>query len=654
MGLVSSWRHHLGIFFTCTRRLVLLALVTVTLSSAALPAQATDPPEAPDDHYIYLPFLQRPLPRILIAAAHIDSALTGEPDEALMLWNLDDTAHSLAGWQLKANGRSAQVPVTSTLTIAAGDRIWCAREAVAFRQTFGFSPDCEWSESDPSVPSLLGSAPQLTNNRGTVQLLYADGGIADTFLYGAETATAPGWHGPATQLYNQGTIPAQGQVMRRKFDPVTGLPVDTDRSTDWASDLADLAWGRQVFFPGWLVWFDTPMVLPPSPVSEATISVAIGPDALFAPIAALFSGAVHTIDLSLYTFEHPEMALLLADAARRGVTVRLLLEGAPAGGISALQRWCLAQMAEAGVTILYMAVREDAPKGYRPRYRYTHAKYGIIDGTQTLIGTENFTRDAMPPSTEAGRPHGRRGAYLFTDAPPAVEKLRRLFDADWAPEQFFDLRPFTPDSDGPPPDFVPAPYQPEVLYDAPFAQPFTVREGARFATVSVPENATRPDATLLTLLAQAGPGDLIHWVQLYEHKHWGATTSNPIGDPNPRLQALIEAARRGASLRILLDSYFDSRNDRRGNRATADYLHAIAAAEGLDIEARVGNPAGLGLHAKVVLLRIGNEYWSGVGSINGSEVSHKLNREVMLMVENPAIHAYLVSVFEHDWGVSNE
>jgi cardiolipin synthase A/B len=654
MGHVSSWRHHFRAFLSWARWLVVLALVSFTLSSAALPAQATDPPETPDEHLIYLPLLQRPPPRIVIAAAHIDSALTGEPDEALLLWNLDSTAHSLAGWQLKANGRAALVPVTSTLTIEAGGRIWCAREAVAFRHTFGFSPDCEWGQSDPEVPSLFGSTPQLTNNRGTVQLIYADGGIADTFLYGAETATSPGWNGPATQLYSRGSIPAQGQVMRRKFDPVSGLPVDSDRSSDWSSDLVDLAWGRQVFFPGWRVWFGTPLILPPSPVVQATTSVAIGPDALFAPIAERFANARHTIDLSLYTFEHPEMALLLADAVRRGVVVRLLLEGAPAGGISNLQRWCLAQMAEAGVTIFYMAAREDAPKGYRPRYRYTHAKYGIVDEGHILIGTENFARDAMPPSTEMGRPRGRRGAYLFTDAPPAVEQLRQIFDADWAPERFFDLRPFSPGADGPPPDFVPVPYEPGILYEAPFAQPFAVNAGARFATLSVPENATRPDSTLMALLAQARPGDLIHWVQLYEHKFWGETSSNPIADPNPRLQALIEAARRGASLRILLDSHFDSRSDRRGNHAVADYLHTLAAAESLDIEARVGNPAGLGLHAKVLLLRIGDEHWSGIGSINGGEVSHKLNREVMLMVENAAIYGYLVSVFEHDWEVSNE
>lgn len=36
--------------------------------------------------------------------------------------------------------------------------------------------------------------------------------------------------------------------------------------------------------------------------------------------------------------------------------------------------------------------------------------------------------------------------------------------------------------------------------------------------------------------------------------------------------------------------------------------------------------------------------WSAVGSLNGGEVSHKLNREVVLLVDAPAIHARLAHV----------
>jgi hypothetical protein len=633
-----------------------MGLAPSTQARATLPVPpwvmslyATEAPTA--THSLYLPLLQRPPIRTVIAAAHIDSALTGEPDEAILLWNLDSVERPLAGWRLRANGRTATFPVTSTITLPAAGGIWCTKTATSFQLSFGFAPACEWSESDPDVPNLTGSAPLLTNSGGLIQLIDPSGATADTLIYGNTTTTAPDWSGPAAQLYTRGVIPAGGQIWRRKFD-AAHLPIDTDRAADWSGDLADLVWGRQVFFPGWSIWLSSQPPIWPPQVSTATTTVAIGPDGLYPPIAEAMAAAVHTIDLSLYTFEHPELATALMDATRRGVRVRLLMEGAPAGGIDNLQKWLLAQMVDAGVTVYYLDTHADAPKGTRPRYRFTHAKYGIIDGARLLIGTENFTHEAMPLPTAGGIPQGRRGVYLITDAPPAVATFAGIFAADFAPDRFTDLRPFDPILDGPPPDFSPEFPPADTFIDAAFAEPLTISAQMRTAVVAAPDNALRPDAALLDLLARAGPGDQIHWLQLYEHKYWGETTSHPIADPNPRLNALIDAARRGASVRLLLDSHFDTDSDPRGNRATVDYLHTVAAAETLDIQARVGNPTGLGIHAKVSLFQIGDERWSAVGSLNGSEISHKLNREVVLLVENGEIHSRLVALFEHDWALS--
>ena len=150
-------------------------------------------------------------------------------------------------------------------------------------------------------------------------------------------------------------------------------------------------------------------------------------------------------------------------------------------------------------------------------------------------------------------------------------------------------------------------------------------------------------------MGRAGAGDAIRWVQLYEHKYWGDTFSNPVADPNLRLAGLIDGARRGAQVRVLLDSYFDEPDDDRGNRATVDYLRLVAQAEGLDIQAQTGNPAGAGIHAKAGTLAIGDERWLLVGSVNGGEISHKLNREVSLLVNAPLLYDRLVELFQTDW-----
>ncbi len=56
----------------------------------------------------------------------------------------------------------------------------------------------------------------------------------------------------------------------------------------------------------------------------------------------------------------------------------------------------------------------------------------------------------------------------------------------------------------------------------------------------------------------------------------------------------MAAARRGARVRILLDSFFDDLTSSRSNLRTEEYLTSMARLEGLDLEVRRGNPTGLG------------------------------------------------------------
>ena len=246
--------------------------------------------------------------------------------------------------------------------------------------------------------------------------------------------------------------------------------------------------------------------------------------------------------------EHPQLAQTLADAAARGVKVRLLLEGSPVGGVSDMQRWCVARMAAAGADVRYLAATEGAPSGYQPRYRYAHAKFGVVDARVSFVGTENLTWDAapVPDGAPAG---GRRGFFLITDTASVAQALAAIFAADWQPDRFLDLHPYQashPKYGAPPLGYaLPSP-QEYPVEAAPFADAVTVRGPARFIVASAPENALRPDDGLFALLDRAGANDEILVAQLYEHKFWGDSDSNPVADPNPRLERLIDAARRGA------------------------------------------------------------------------------------------------------------
>jgi hypothetical protein len=144
----------------------------------------------------------------------------------------------------------------------------------------------------------------------------------------------------------------------------------------------------------------------------------------------------------------------------------------------------------------------------------------------------------------------------------------------------------------------------------------------------------------------------VNCVQIYEHTHWGLCEGTPETDPNPRLEAYLGAARRGASVHILLDSHFDSGGHdgcRRDNTFTLHCLQGIAREEGLDLQVRLGDPTYLGLHNKMVLAHVDGRGTVHVGSLNGSEASAKVNREVGLQVQSDEAYAYLAAVFDYDW-----
>jgi hypothetical protein len=181
-----------------------------------------------------------------------------------------------------------------------------------------------------------------------------------------------------------------------------------------------------------------------------------------------------------------------------------------------------------------------------------------------------------------------------------------------------------------------------------FSQPLTIRGEMAFEVVHAPENSLRAGDGLLGLVGRAGPGDSVLVEQFYEDVHWGTAAGTPEADPNLRLAAYLDAARRGARVRILLNArvFGDYENQ---NAETVAYLRARARAEGLDLEVRLANPTALGLHNKMVLMQASGRGYVHVGSINGSEVSSKVNREVALQVQSDAAYDYLRAVFDHDW-----
>jgi hypothetical protein len=150
---------------------------------------------------------------------------------------------------------------------------------------------------------------------------------------------------------------------------------------------------------------------------------------------------------------------------------------------------------------------------------------------------------------------------------------------------------------------------------------------------------------VIGLLQRAGEGDEILAQQLTEPLFWAALPGSDEGELNPRLEAMLAAARRGARVRLLLDSFFDDGT----NAETCAFVNALAWSERLNLACALANPTGLGLHNKMILVRAGGRGWAHVGSLNGSELAHKGSRELALQIQSGELHELLSRLFVADW-----
>jgi uncharacterized repeat protein (TIGR01451 family) len=586
-----------------------------------------------------------PPPEVLIEALYYDAYEPDHVDEAVRLMNVSGVVAHLDGWGITDQDSSpALFPPGATL--APGQAIWCAREATAFERQFGFKPAFEYgADTDPLIPGMDGGIPRFGDG-DECMLLDAEGQIVDVLVYGTAVPPSEGWSGDSVEPWTSGgRFGAAGQILYRKRAQSSGQPVpDSDTAADWAQDPDDQVEGRKVMYPGWDL---DAFAFTQSITETATLTIAMAPENTFETVAVLLAGAQESIQIETYTFQSQELAGIILDRLGQGVSTTLLLEGAPAfTGVTDQEKWIARQLHEAGAQVLFMV--NDGDNDVYDRYDSLHAKFMIIDGSIVVIGTENLNPTGMPCDDQTNGTVGRRGALIATDAPGVAARVEAVFDADADPSHHQDVVSceHSPALCIPPPDFEPEWTPDWTTYTVRFPEPLITQGVFAFEVVHSPENSLRTQDGLLGLLGRAGSGDTVLVQMSYEHVHWGPADGTPASDPNLRLEAYLDAARRGASVRILLDAHFDQEGD---NAETVVYLLGVARTESLDLQARLVDPAFLGVHNKMVLVQIGGAGYVHLGSINGSEVSAKANREMALQVQSEEAYAYLHSVFMHDW-----
>jgi len=349
-----------------------------------------------------------------------------------------------------------------------------------------------------------------------------------------------------------------------------------------------------------------PVGLDPRPVAatgSGRVTAFVLPDAAGVPVATL-RGADRRILLAGYTFASERVARLLVAAVRRGVEVRVLVEGAPVGGATARQAALLDRLAAAGVDVRAIG-------GPRARVDFHHAKYAVVDD-RALVLTENWK-----PAGTGGR--DSRGWGVRVESARFADELAAVYahDADWR-----DAVPWRRFRAG-------RSFRDEPAANGSFAGD---RDPAR----------VRADAVRL-LTAPGNAGDALA-AEIDGAERRVAVLQPTLGGPDQRLvRATIRAARRGVDVRILLSRAWYVRED---NRALARRLNARADREGLSLSVRLarGDDRFGKVHAKGLVV----DDTVVVGSVNWNDHSIEENREVAVALDGPPAD-YFRGAFDADW-----
>ena len=134
----------------------------------------------------------------------------------------------------------------------------------------------------------------------------------------------------------------------------------------------------------------------------------IEPGAGFSPVYNLINGAKHSIDITMYEFADTTAEKDLAAAAKRGVTVEVILDQA--------------EKDENSKAYSYFRSHGVAAAWSSSRFQYTHQKTMVVDGSEAVIMTANLTSEYYSTSRD----------FLVTDTNRAdISAITAVFAADF-------------------------------------------------------------------------------------------------------------------------------------------------------------------------------------------------------------------------------
>ncbi|HIM13520.1 MAG TPA: DUF839 domain-containing protein [Candidatus Poseidoniales archaeon] len=518
----------------------------------------------------------------------------------LEIANTGDSPVSLAGWTIeRIRSTEPWVSMVNDLSIDAGTSV------VLTENPANLLADGGIVALDGNV--ALNNMPWLVDSGSALQLKAPDGTVVDAIAFGGGIAEIDGWTGPAISVPGDGS---PGLILMRGSG--CGDYPDTDSGADWEERWIRI--GASTFCDGG--HFTTE--------ADSTASASIGPDTAFNDLIQWVGSAEDSIHLHVYQFMSPDLTHALLDAIDSGVSVTLLLEEGILDGSSTVnnQRGHAQSLHDAGATVLWM---ED-PTLISSPYAYIHSKVAVRDAESVWISSGNWKDTSVPPDAV-----GNREWSIILNSETAAQLVLSRMAWDENPNHLH----IKPHGSQHAPTF-------DWTLDGP------VHDGSTTATPSHqgPFNAqlmTCPDDCVDGIVAMIGSADTsielsVQYLDL--DWYWG------FGD-NPIITALHEAARRGVSIRLMLNGYYAEWDDE-----IRDTIHMFNtdwnATEGLDATARL-----MAYSDSIVKLHNKGAVIDGesvlVGSMNWGSSAALRNREMGVLIHHEELASDYLTSFEEDW-----
>jgi cardiolipin synthase len=327
----------------------------------------------------------------------------------------------------------------------------------------------------------------------------------------------------------------------------------------------------------------------------STFDVLQNGDEIYPPMLEAIRNARHRVEFESYIFAgklSETFTNALSDAARRGVQVRMVLDGF---GVATQPAKLRKRLEESGVQVVWfngLGTWTIDKANYR-----THRKLLVADGSVAFTGGAGVDDKWLGHAED--KDHWRDTQFRVTG--PAVATLEAAFFENWR------------ESGGDPaPVFDPP--------DAPAGQPLPA--------IAVWSNASEGpnDVKMTYLFAIAGAQQTID-------------IQSPYFLPDASFRrALDEARQRGVRIRVLTDGdVTDAKSVKSASRAQYAAL--------LDAGDHVFEYQPTMMHVKVMVV---DRRFSVFGTANFDNRSFELNDEVAIAADDPALAATLTRAFEQD------